>query len=111
MKAEEKALTRQLVEQQPLQRDCLLLRMKRDSGVTIVPVRTTIGNFLQDRISLDDVQSKPVRSGINAQNDIVRPNDGFQRPHLVMGSANEMARLGCEFTQFFKLGHRLLQRN
>jgi hypothetical protein len=28
-----------------------------------------------------------------------------------MGRANEMSGLGCELMQFFKLSHRVLQRN
>src|SRR3569832_81728 len=100
-----------LLVQQLLQGDGLFSRMKGDGGVAIVKTGAAAGDLLQDRVAFDDVQSKAFAGGENAQHDIVGMNDGPQRQHFVIGRANEMSGLGRELTQFFKLSHRLLQRN
>ena len=85
--------------------------MKRNGGVAVVSVDAAIGDLLQDRVTFDDVQSKPFAGGKNAENDVVCMNDGSQRPSLVVGRANETSGFSRKLTQFFKLGHCVLQRN
>jgi hypothetical protein len=91
--------------QQLLQSDRLFSRIKRDGGVAVVELSAAIGDLLQDRVAFNDVQSETFACWKNAENDVVRVNDGFQRPNLVVRRANEMSGMGCELVQFFKLGH------
>ena len=85
--------------------------MKRNRGMAVIDVGAAMGDLLQDRIALDDVQSNTFAGGKNPQNDIVGLDDGSQRQNLVVRRANEISGFGCELTQFFELSHRLLQRN
>jgi hypothetical protein len=81
-----------------LQSDRLFSGVERNGGVAIVNLGAVIGDLLKDRVAFDDVQSESIGSRKNTQNDIVCLNDGLQRPNFVVGRANEMAGLGCEFT-------------
>ena len=94
-----------------MQGDRLFPGVKRNGGVAIVDMGAAIGNFPKDRIAFDDVQSNAIGGRKNAQNDVVCMDDGFQCPNFIAGRANEIAGLGRELTQFFKLGHCVLQRN
>ena len=96
---------------QPFQLDGLFAGMNRDGGVAVVHVDAVSGDALEDGVTLDDVKSKPLGSRKYAENDIVSLNDGSQRPCFIVGRPYELAGLGRELTQFFKLGHFLLQRN
>ncbi len=96
---------------QPLQRDRLFAGVNRDGGVAIVDLGAAVGNLPKDRIALDDVQSNAIGGRKNAQNDVVGMDDGFQCPNFITGRSDEIAGLGRELTQFFELGHCVLQRN